>query len=321
MQSAALYSDFGSLAELRTDARRDGDASIREVAAQFESLFVQMMLKSMRDATMKGGLFESHSLENYEQMYDQQLSLELSNSGGIGLAEVLVEQLSSEAGVSSRAAKSSPEGLPLHGGPAPGRLPLGDYRERVLKAMELSPSRVLAPESRPDAAQETDSSAAAARDRKFESPAEFVQAFRPLAEESARRLGVDPAVLLAQAALETGWGRHVTTGQGGSSNNLFNIKAGAGWKGDTVSVNTVEYRDGVAVRESAEFRAYASPQQSFQDYVDFIEGSPRYRRALENAADGEGYLRELQAAGYATDPAYADKILAIMARGDLDAAG
>ncbi len=321
MQSAALYSDFGSLAELRTDARRDGDASIREVAAQFESLFVQMMLKSMRDATMKGGLFDSHQLESYEQMYDQQLSLELSNSGGIGLADVLVEQLSSEAGVSSRAAKSSPEGLPLHGGPAPGALPLSDYRERVLKAMELSPSRVSAPESHPDGAQQTDSSAAAARDRKFESPAEFVHAFRPLAEESARRLGVDPAVLLAQAALETGWGRHVTTGQGGSSNNLFNIKAGAGWKGDTVSVSTVEYRDGVAVRESAEFRAYASPQQSFQDYVDFIEGSPRYRRALENAADGEGYLRELQAAGYATDPSYADKILAIMARGDLDAAG
>ncbi|MEM9757744.1 MAG: flagellar assembly peptidoglycan hydrolase FlgJ [Pseudomonadota bacterium] len=319
MQSAALYSDFGSLAELRTDARRDGDSSIRDVAAQFESLFVQMMLKSMREATIEGGLFESHSLESYEQMYDQQLSLELSKSGGIGLADVLVEQLSSERGVKSRAAQSNPEGLPLHGGPAPGSLPMDAYRERALRAMELSPVR--APSAVSDAVPERGIDTAAAASPRLESPQDFVDAFRPLAEESARSLGVDPAVLLAQAALETGWGRHVTAGQGGSSNNLFNIKAGAGWEGDTVSVSTLEYRDGVAVRESAEFRAYASPQQSFQDYVDFIESSPRYRKAVEKAADGEGYLRELQAAGYATDPAYADKILAIMARGDLDAAG
>jgi flagellar protein FlgJ len=153
------------------------------------------------------------------------------------------------------------------------------------------------------------------------SPEDFLRAFRPLAERAARRLGVQPDVLLAQAALETGWGQHVTRGRQGPSNNLFNIKAGPDWPGARVAVATVEYRDGVAVREHAEFRAYESVEGSFDDYVDFIESNPRYRRALERAADGEHYLRELQDAGYATDPAYADKILSIVNRTEQLAAG
>jgi flagellar protein FlgJ len=132
---------------------------------------------------------------------------------------------------------------------------------------------------------------------------------------------VKPEVLIAQAALETGWGRHVVSQNGGSSHNLFNIKAGGDWSGPTVSVTTLEYREGVAVRETARFRAYASEAESFADYLQLIEQSPRYALAVEKAGDGEQYLRELQRAGYATDPRYADKVLAILARGDLDGAG
>jgi flagellar protein FlgJ len=133
-------------------------------------------------------------------------------------------------------------------------------------------------------------------------PAEFASALQPEAEAAAKRLGVQPAVLLAQSALETGWGKHVSADRQGSSNNFFNIKAGPDWHGPTVTVQTIEYRDGVAVREAATFRAYASPAESFADYVQLIEGSPRYSAARAEAADGERYLRELQRAGYATDP-------------------
>lgn len=149
------------------------------------------------------------------------------------------------------------------------------------------------------------------------SPQEFIDRLRPVAEGTARELGVQTDVLLAQSALETGWGKHVSAGPQGSSNNFFNIKAGADWTGPTVTVQTVEYRDGVAVRESARFRAYDSPEESFADYAALIAQSPRYAAAQSKSADPEQYLRELQRAGYATDPAYADKVLSIMARDDL----
>ena len=123
-------------------------------------------------------------------------------------------------------------------------------------------------------------------------------------------------MLLAQAALETGWGRHIVGAAGASSNNLFNIKASRDWPGDTVRRAVLEYRDGVAVREVATFRAYGSPAESFADYATFLQASPRYARALAKAADGEAYLRELQDAGYATDPRYADKVIGVWSRID-----
>lgn len=313
MEAAALYSDFGSLAGLRTEARQDAEGSLREVASQFESLFVQMMLKSMRAATMEGGLFDSNALESYEQMYDQQLAVELSRHGGIGLADVIVEQLRSAPGAVDDSAPTAADLQGQQGAAAD----LETYRARALPAYRIAPGGVpdsgatdpirVAPEGMP--AQAPDGT-----------PSGFVAAFGVPARRAAEQLGVDASVLLAQAALETGWGRHVVTDQRGSSNNLFNIKAGPGWDGPTVRVPTLEYRDGVAVREMAEFRAYASAEDAFSDYARLISGSPRYEAALEHAADGPQYLRELQRAGYATDPAYADKILSILERGDVSGA-
>ncbi len=306
MESAALYSDFGSLAGLRTQARQDAGGSLREVASQFESLFVQMMLKSMRDATMEGGLFDSNALESYEQMYDQQLAVELSRHGGIGLAEVIVEQLRNDkAGSAAAGDDSASTSLLPEAAAAP--VSLEAYRARVLPSVVVAPT---APAGEASSATEAEPG----------SPAGFVEAFERPARRAAAELGVDASVLLAQAALETGWGRHVAADQRGSSHNLFNIKAGPGWDGPTVRVPTLEYRDGVAVRETAEFRAYASADEAFSDYVSLIGGSPRYEAALEHAADGPRYLQELQRAGYATDPAYADKILSILERGDIGGA-
>ncbi|MFN4262398.1 MAG: glucosaminidase domain-containing protein [Thioalkalivibrionaceae bacterium] len=144
-------------------------------------------------------------------------------------------------------------------------------------------------------------------------PDEFVTSLRPYAERAAAALGVDAATLLAQSALETGWGQRLPSGGGRSSFNLFGIKAHGGWNGAAVTNGTFEVRDGVVQRETARFRAYASPEHSFRDYVDFLRTNPRYRDALK-AGDGERFIRGIHHAGYATDPAYADKVLSIRDR-------
>jgi flagellar protein FlgJ len=251
-------------------------------------------------------------------MHDQQLSLDLASRGGIGLAEVLVEQLRSDRGAIDKgdgASGSFTLGQQPVSGPG---MDVSRYWQAPVTSPAPAPlplAKALSPASMPSsAAVDTaigDSAWSPA------SPGEFAARLRPVAEDAARQLGVDPDLLLAQAALETGWGRHITADQRGSSNNFFNIKAGPDWDGPTVTVQTVEYRDGVAVRESARFRAYESAAESFADYAALIEDSPRYSNARGMAADGEQYLRELQRAGYATDPAYADKILSILARNDL----
>jgi flagellar protein FlgJ len=157
-----------------------------------------------------------------------------------------------------------------------------------------------------------------------ESPQAFVQALWPHAQKAAAALGTQPEVLIAQSALETGWGRAVMQhGDGRPSYNLFGIKADSRWAGERVYSQTMEFRDGVMQRERAAFRSYDSLAEGFKDYVAFLQENPRYRQALEAAQDGPAYVRELQAAGYATDPEYAQKINAIMtgtlmadARGD-----
>ncbi|MFK7828966.1 MAG: flagellar assembly peptidoglycan hydrolase FlgJ [Congregibacter sp.] len=294
MQSSAMYTDFGALASLRTDARADSGAAMEEVAEQFESLFVQMMLKSMRDATEKGGLFESNQLDSYEQMYDQQLALEMSTQGGIGLAEVIVRQFEGQTASDLSADPSS--ATPA----AQDFLPLSNFRVPSLAMTEASSSRA--------SNAVTSESVSTWRAK---SQADFLQHLRPFADSAGQQLGVDPEVLLAQAALETGWGKHVLGNGSRSSNNFFNIKAGSDWTGETVSKQTLEYKDGVAVRETAQFRVYSTPAAAFSDYADFVSGKPRYAAAVEVAGDAQAYLRELQDAGYATDPAYADKIMAV----------
>jgi flagellar protein FlgJ len=141
------------------------------------------------------------------------------------------------------------------------------------------------------------------------SPEDFVAKVKPYADKAAERLGVDSRVLIAQAALETGWGRHVIHRESGESSfNLFNIKAGSDWQQDQVSVSTIEFNQGVARHEQAQFRVYPDMAASFEDYTSFIGERQRYAGAVEKAENPYAYLKELQAAGYATDPDYADKV-------------
>ncbi|KKM66157.1 hypothetical protein LCGC14_1483980, partial [marine sediment metagenome] len=152
----------------------------------------------------------------------------------------------------------------------------------------------------------------------FDSPEHFVSTLLPVAEKISADTGIDPKLMVAQAALETGWGRHMIQGDGSQpSYNLFGIKADSRWQGDTVTITTTEFREGVPMKERADFRAYQDYESSFRDYVAFLESNPRYRDVLASADQPDVFARKLQEAGYATDPQYGDKINRIMNRDSL----
>ncbi|MBS97798.1 MAG: flagellar assembly peptidoglycan hydrolase FlgJ [Oceanospirillaceae bacterium] len=331
-----LYTDLTSLSQLKADASKDGDAKLREVAQQFEQVFMNMMLKSMRQATesfSEDNPFNSSEVQFYQGMLDQQLTLELSQgNNGMGLADVIVRQLGG-SDLSPETLRQAMQ-LPTSDDDLSQRLNQGDSLNETL--LNLAARRVathsleavnqisakLAEDTAEleETSEQVDSVAAAASNPAaegevakanpmFDSPETFVQQVLPLAEKAAKALGVDPRVLVAQAALETGWGKSIIRdGDGQSSNNLFNIKADGRWNGDSVSVGTIEYRNGLPQPEKASFRAYASLEESLQDYVSFLQDNPRYEKALEQAGNPVAYLQALQRAGYATDPNYADKI-------------
>ncbi len=263
--------DFRGLAELRARAASgESTETAREAARQFEALFVQMMLKGMRDATAALGEDRDRT---YEEMFDQQIALEMTRGQGIGLADLLVQQLRLGAG-------------------APAA---------------VAPDGAVAPVAAPAAA-------GSGADFRPGSPAEFVRALWPHAEQAGRELGIDPRAIVAQAALETGWGeRQIRDGDGRSSFNLFGIKADERWPGRRVGVTTLEYTDGIALPQRAQFRAYGSLAEGVADYARFLRTNPRYRAALAAGGDSAGFAAGLQSAGYATDPAYAAKLGGILA--------
>jgi flagellar protein FlgJ len=318
---AGVYTDFVGLAGLRAAARADQGGATERVARQFESLFVQMMLKSMRDATPDSGLFGS-GMRMYEDLFDRQVSLELTAERGIGIADMLVRQLRGAAdgvdgvdgvdgGLTQATRGAAPWPVPTAGlqpGPAAPR------------ALPVSPVSALAPAGESVGEREPGASGPATRQSVFGSPEEFVRSLLPHAREAGSALGVDARVLLAQAALETGWGRFVMgDARGRSSHNFFGIKADQRWDGSSVRISTLESLGGVMGRVRADFRAYASPAEGFRDYVSFISDHDRYRSAVTAAPDPAGYLHGLQQAGYATDPRYAEKILDILGRSEFAA--
>lgn len=280
-----LYLDFKGISASRANATQDDPESLRKIAGQFEALFLQMMLKSMRDASLGDGILDSDHSKTYQSLFDKQIAMDLSQQNGIGLADMIVQQLS-----------RSPMGAVPETEPV---IPLTDSAAgRPLYFNPHDRMRAIVPLDSPVATDWTPAS-----------PREFVTELWPQAADAAADLGVAPDVLIAQAALETGWGKHIVRGVDGSnSHNLFGIKADASWQGRKVFSETVEYSDGIMHKERAAFRAYATPADSFKDYVDFLRSNPRYTAALQASADGQKYTAELQRAGYATDPDYSNKI-------------
>jgi flagellar protein FlgJ len=285
-----VYTDFRGLSELRSRANSNSDDALREVAGQFEALFIQMMLKSMRDAGLGEGLLDSEHTQTYQAMFDQQISIDLSKRQGLGLADMMVRQLSGlgEAGEPAKAA-TAPRSPAFHG--------LG----RLAPVAAVPPSS----DANPGAQLDIDWSP--------DSPQAFITELWPHAERAANALGTEPEALIAQAVLETGWGRHMMRcADGQNSFNLFGIKADARWLGERVTSETIEFRDGLMRKERASFRAYSSLAESFADYTDFLQSNPRYQGVLNKVSDGLGFAQALADAGYATDPEYSSKIKQIM---------
>ncbi len=276
---ASVYTDFSGLAALRAGAAKNSPSSIRDVSAQFEAIFLQMMLKSMQDTTIGDPLLSGPGGRMYRDLFNQQVALQLASSKSMGLADILSEQLTATGAGNDVLAPAEASALPKPVASAT----LGGAQPH------------------------------------FETPRQFVEELIPHARRAARQLGVDPGVLIAQSALETGWGQAMIENRvGATSYNMFGIKAGADWKGAQVEVPTIEFYDGLMVKERAPFRAYDSIAESFDDYVSLVRENSRYSDAVAKGSDPVAYITALQAAGYATDPSYADKVLKIMQRAEFD---
>lgn len=295
MQSLNTWTDLSGFSALRQQAQTDSKAALPVVAKQFESIFTQMVLKSMREANYGDPLFDSQAGNAWQGLFDQQLAVSLSDKGhGLGIAEMLVRQL---GGTATGAAPALPGQAsdPSESGQPPSANSEDNWKKRLGAVVDAV------------------SSAGKAVSHFVPTDAtDFVMQVAPYAKKAAEKLGVSLRAVLAQAALETQWGKHMPTHADGTrSNNLFGIKAGASWSGDRVNVPTLEFEGGVAVRRQAQFRAYDSPAQSFEDYARLIGDNPRYAGALGKGDDVMGFARGLISGSYATDPAYASKIAAI----------
>ncbi|MFE8069606.1 flagellar assembly peptidoglycan hydrolase FlgJ [Marinobacteraceae bacterium S3BR75-40.1] len=304
LDQAQIYTEFGGLNAMKAQAKRDKAGALEGVARQFESMFISQMLSAMRSANQvfsEGNFLNSQRTEFVQQMFDSQISQTLSAGKGIGLAERLKQQMQRQIPDMDR-----PEHATISRG-------IGDYPRNLPSLSQKLPENVARVEAMKPQAPAHPKPSSETLPARFESPQQFVQKLWPVASEVAADAGLDPRVLVAQAALETGWGRHMIEGdQAQPSFNLFGIKADSRWGGDAVDITTTEYREGLPVKQKAAFRAYEDYRASFRDYVDFLESNPRYKQVLEHAADPEAYVRELQEAGYATDPAYGEKIQNIM---------
>ena len=290
--SAGGYVDFARFNTLRSHAHRDADGTMQQVADEFEAMFAELMLKAARESAMGEGMFNSSELDTYHELLDGQLAQSLAKSQDFGFSKMLTQQFAGEL-AQARDRAGAGKGLP---------------KLEILQSVEtpLRGGVTMLP--------------AALRESAFIKPAAlnderqaFVDEIAPIASSAATALGVAPRALMAQAALESGWGKHVIRmPDGSSSHNYFGIKASAGWPGAVVKVATTEYIGGRAVTVNAKFRAYPDAKSAFQDYVDFIARNPRYEQALSHGANAGEYARQLASAGYATDPNYANKIMTIL---------
>jgi flagellar protein FlgJ len=366
LSASSNFLDLGGLDSLRVQAQKDEKGALKEAAKQFEGIFIQMLMKSMRDANAafkSDNPMNSETTAFFEQMSDQQMSFDLYNKVMLGLAEMMVQQL-------------DPDDSPI----TPASVLRGNSDYKVNPSMFVAPATeldkdtldIIAPKDqiaashsvitnsdtahsvidsaesmRPMSAQLTNVLDGEQLNRvlrgeqlasqavqvgkvlpqtdfavpkpkgvavsEFTSPQHFISVLYPHAEKAAKTLGTSAEVLIAQSALETGWGQKVVRRNDGTmSHNLFNIKADKRWQGEKTSVNTLEFEKGIPVQQKADFRMYDDLEQSFSDFVSFIGQGDRYEDARKVASEPTQFIRALQKAGYATDPQYANKVINVM---------
>jgi flagellar protein FlgJ len=271
----SLAADARSLDALRARAASDPKGTVRETAKAFEALFMQEVMKSMRAATLSTGLLDNEASQLGTEMLDQQFATRMAGVPG-GLSDMIARQLERQLGIASPTA--------------------GTDRANPVPEPLSTPSRPAAAVAPPQT-----------------SAAAFVQAHTEAAREAERSTGIPASFMISQAALETGWGRReIRHADGSTSYNLFGIKAGPNWRGPVAEITTTEYIDGRAQKVTARFRAYSSYAESFADYARLMKASPRYAPVLANASTASGFAEGLQRAGYATDPAYAQKLTRVI---------
>jgi flagellar protein FlgJ len=354
--STDFYLDPSQYSKMKLGARNESIETTKAVAEQFESLFVQQMLASMRSAAKVDESNHSSTLDFYQEMYDKQLALNISKQGGLGIAKVLLQQLpgGAEIGVAQASSEQRTQGLlALISGTDGKSLPIGTVQKMISLPIanpsatnrpdaqeSLTPILKTSPQASPtvptmyqtksyqaqnpavkvspfqtDDLQTSESVLASqvGSGKRWREPSNFVSDVWLNAQMAANTLGISTQALVAQSALETGWGEHsMRHPDGQQAFNLFGIKADSRWDGPTITKPTLEFRDGMMQTEIAHFRAYESIPEALDDYVEFIQSNARYQSALDHKGDDAYYLKELQLAGYATDPQYANKIINIM---------
>ncbi|XPF93785.1 flagellar assembly peptidoglycan hydrolase FlgJ [Colwellia sp. RE-S-Sl-9] len=319
LTDAQNFLDVNGLNSVRQQSKStdkaDKEEALQSAAKQFEAIFMQMLLKSMRSAQEvleSDSPFNSESTKFYRDMHDQQMSLELSNNGSLGLSELIVRQLGGDS------ENFTPHTVLRSNGNLDSRgknvFDLQNTRDPLPKTIELDrqtndKNEVTIPKYlSKDIDQNVSSNTSFLPE--FNNPQDFVTAITDSAKQVEAKLNIPFEVVIAQAALETGWGQKIIrNNQGESSNNLFNIKADSRWKGDKTTTETLEFQQGAMVKKREPFRVYSSIAESVNDYVNFLSSNERYQPALKNPSNVEQFLQNLQGAGYATDPNYAKKIL------------
>ena len=283
--------DTKGLDDLKQSAKNNAPDALKSAAKQFEALFMNMMLKSMRQAGGQDSPFDNEQSKMYTSMLDQQLSQNMSNRG-MGLADALVRQLSNNA--VSQALQAD--------GASPGVTNKMRGIDSYIDNLKLEPASA--------------TSVSAPVPAKSSIPShvrEFQQKLSADADKASAETGIPAKFMLGQAALESGWGRkEIKMPDGSSSHNIFGMKANSSWKGKTVNTVTTEYVNGVAQRKVEKFKAYDSYADAFKDYAKLITKNPRYDNVVANAKDATSFAQGLQRAGYATDPQYANKLSKII---------
>ncbi len=297
-QNNGLTMDTRSLERLKTTVGRSPQEGIKDTAKQLEGLFMQELVKSMRATTMSSGMMDNSATEMGSSMLDTQLANQMTGLPG-GLSAMITRQLERQLGINPAGAKDSP----LKG--------VGDLSLSNMPSGAATASAQILN----DAASKSSSlpSTTGADAKKLSSSENFVRKHQAAAQAAELATGIPSTHILGQAALESGWGKHeIRMKDGSSSHNLFGIKATSDWKGKVAEVTTTEYFGGVAHKVTAKFRAYDSYADAFKDHARMLSKSPRYSQTVAQADTAQGFARGLQKAGYATDPAYADKLTKVI---------
>lgn len=299
LNSNRFVLDAKSSADLQLKLKQDPQAGLKQAAQQFEGMLLQMMLKSMRDATPQDGPMDSDQTRFFTSIMDQQLAQNLSAQGKLGFAKLIEQQL----------------GRNLPSGKTDATVSSLEVLQQTIVARQAANSAT----SSAGGAERVRISVSATNDSGMRSAAissgsasEFVNRVWPYASEAASAIGVPPQFLVAHSALESAWGKsEIRAADGSPTYNLFGVKAGRNWQGASVEVQTTEYVNGVAQSSREKFRAYGSYSEAFRDYASLLRNNPRFSGVL-GQQDGTQFARSLQQSGYATDPMYADKLTRII---------